>query len=761
MRDENRFTTQGRLRPFPLSRIAIPILCATVFTSAWATIEVNSLDDIASPPSGTVTLRSALAAAGSNEKIIFAPELNGETIRLSVIGEEHSVLVGEVMGFDEEENISYLIGYYERDYGSSALYARKNVNIDASDLSEGITIVWDGGTNTARVLAVYGDLTLENVSITGGRSVASDSPLLIGGYEQVSTRARGGALAVWGVALLENCRLYDNSCTSSILDSSRDGGVFGGGIYADIVDIRDCVISGNRISGTGVSGGGIFSVGGAQQSGDISRIERTVITGNSIDGIFAYGAGVYSDGGGIGNLKTLELNNCTIAENLVGVSGPGFLYGSGYWRGGGVYMSNGHLAIRQCTIVENQVYGVARTNELSKPNMAGGVAATIGNAHAAESMTVGQSIITGNTVHEFGGRVYNEDIFSGSLFKFVSEGYNRIGIINFSQILAPLGQPTWYSLVRKHYPKIGDVEGVATTNVLDLTEGIIRSSDIPSSGVNPSNNVIMYYIPKASAVDQVPSVEFGLEHLLGEYNASFSDNFLEILLGRLESHYSLTNFASTFTADFESFLASVDTDDETPGNQPYETPDGHPILTLDDTLWHGPRATWPSKTYNYPYIEFWHRLDVALENENIPGMGQVLLGDDAWAALFDSGALEENESIVMTIWTESYTVEPATSDQAGTTRPRDGLGDIGAIEWPSPYAPPPRLEGISTRDDEVEIRWEGSPGRTYTIWSATTLDFPNWSIYQAGISNALPLNTNTVPATHSAAFFRIGLDPLD
>jgi hypothetical protein len=76
---------------------------------------------------------------------------------LSSIGEEHTLLMGEVMGMRDEASapVSYLVGYFERDYGRSALYARKKVVIDASDLASGITLSWAGGEqNPARVLAL-------------------------------------------------------------------------------------------------------------------------------------------------------------------------------------------------------------------------------------------------------------------------------------------------------------------------------------------------------------------------------------------------------------------------------------------------------------------------------------------------------------------------------------------------------------------------------------------------------------------------------
>ena len=102
--------------------------------------------------------------------------------------------------------------------------------------------------------------------------------------------------------------------------------------------------------------------------------------------------------------------------------------------------------------------------------IAGGIAATIGNAHAVEDLIIGQSIVVGNTVHEIDGvgqagytiaNIYPQDVFSGSVFEFRSAGYNRIGVIDFSQILVPVGEPAWETFSRKHYPKAGDEDGVA------------------------------------------------------------------------------------------------------------------------------------------------------------------------------------------------------------------------------------------------------------------------------------------------------------
>ena len=277
-------------------RIAgIGFLCLAVLTGAvscggnggggkgpsTSEIVVNSLLDDASPPNGTVTLRSALASASSGQRISFDQGLDGGTINLVIVGEEHTVLVGEVMGFDDANNISYLVGYFDRDYGKSALFAAKNVVIDASDLPNGITINWNGA-DSARVLAVSGDLTLINVAITGGNSVF-DAAADIGQHpddNQTSTLARGAGLAVWGVATLVDCTVYDNHAVGDDADTSRDGGAYGGGIYADTVVMDNCIVSGNTVYGGGAAGGGVFSVGGRDSGSDVSSIRGSTITEN-------------------------------------------------------------------------------------------------------------------------------------------------------------------------------------------------------------------------------------------------------------------------------------------------------------------------------------------------------------------------------------------------------------------------------------------------------------------------------------------------
>ncbi|RLA30255.1 MAG: hypothetical protein DRR11_13735 [Gammaproteobacteria bacterium] len=662
-------------------------------------IVVNSLLDDASPPSGTVTLRSALASASSGQQITFDPSLDGSMINLIFVDAEHTVLIGEVMGFDDVNNISYLVGYFDRDYGKSALYADKNVFIDASNLPAGITINWDGA-DSARVLAVAGHLTLNNVAITGGNSVF-DVAEDVGQHpddDQTSTLARGAGLAVWGVATLTDCTIYDNHAVGDSADSSRDGGAYGGGVYADTVEMDNCIVSGNTVSGGGAAGGGVFSVGGRDSGENVSVISQSAITENRIAGLFAYGGGVYSDGGGIGMSTRIHVENSTIARNLVEPPAlPPFLFDLldiGYWRGGGLYMSNGHMRIQSSTIAENQVFGKPRNSELYKPNMAGGIAATIGNAHAVEDMVIGHSIIVGNTVHEIDGlgpdgytigNVYPHDVFTGSVFYFRSMGYNRIGVIDFSQILVPVGEPGWASLSRKHYPQADDQDGVVPGDVLGSET---LSTLISSAGVGADPFAVLNYEPAGNALDQVPGGNYNVTEVLGalvgSQNEGRNPRLLPLILNRFQDVYGQADFESEFRGYFEEFLLDVDPD--TAGSQRYFNCNNLTVDTLEQAYWCGPGQTWPAEDHNFAYIEFWRRLDWALADElaevnvdQITNLGPALMNDDVWVSLFGLGNSQFN-GITVNLNESTVVVSPLDTDQLGNPRPSDLLGDIGAVE---------------------------------------------------------------------------------
>jgi len=606
--------------------------CSTNDNEPNPDLVVNSLEDVAAPPAGTITLRSAIVAAGPGDAITFDSELDGDTIVLTVVGEEHSTLKGEVY-----VNNAFS-GYQERDYGRSALYARKDLTIDASGLPNGIAIRWGGGDATrARVLAVYGDLTMMNVTVTGG---CSESVAIAGGT-QPYTLARGGGLAVWGTARLLGCTIAGNRCLGES-GSARDRGTYGGGIYADGLDLEDCVISGNSAVAFGAGGGGIYSVGGGANTsgrGNNTSLERCTVSGNRVTANHAYGGGIFTLSGGPDNLATMFLTNCTIARNVAEDNLDFPNAGQWYTRGGGIYMGGGSLWLTGCTVAENAVNG-----ELAyfsgKPNLGGGGGcATIGNAHTVETLWLQNTIVVGNTLNGAPG-----DWFAGSLLDFYSNGYNMVGDLDFSWILVPV--PDWMMSSRKRWPKAGDLDGVTLEQALDVGGAMFHPTAV-SAGTDAGGPAILWYPPADLAADKIPNQDYDVAYVNAGYSGfgQATDDFLNYVILQCRSQYG-----SILGPDFGSEFGD-----------------------MTGTTWYGPARTWPSNAQNAAWIAFWHDLDTEIGDR----LGQVKLGDDFWGT-FTTGPLGDHVRISVETRTKTFHLEG--TDQLGRARPRGSMGDVGAIE---------------------------------------------------------------------------------
>jgi hypothetical protein len=606
--------------------------CSSTSSGPAPELVVNSLEDTAAPAAGTVTLRSAIEAAEPGDVITFDESLDGGTITLTAVGEAHSTLGGEVY-----VNNAFA-GYEDRDYGKSALYAHKGLSIDASALPHGITVRWGGGdTSHARVLAVYGDLVMKNVTITGG-TVESEP---INDTAQPYTLSRGGGLAVWGTATLTGCVITGNTCVGES-GSARDRGTYGGGIYADGLDLEDCVISGNRTIAYGAGGGGIYSVGGGERrsgAGNDTILKRCTISGNRVTAQHAYGGGIFTLSGGPNNLATMYLYDCTIARNVVEDHPDYANVGQWYNRGAGVYMGGGSLWLSGCTIAENAITGEMAYFS-GKPNLGGGgVCATIGNAHTVETVWLQGSIVVGNTLNGA-----PEDWFAGSILDFYSQGYNLVGRVNFDWILVPV--PDWMMSSRKHWPKNGDADGVTLAEALDVGGAHYHETAI-SVGTDAGGPALLWYPPAALAADKIPNANYTVTYVAAGYSGFGvpTDDFLNYVILQCRSEYG-----GVLGADFGSEFGD-----------------------MTGTTWYGPARTWPTSPANAAWIAFWHDLDTAIGDR----LGMVKLGDDFWGT-FTSGPLGDHVAITVARQTKSFHMQDV--DQLGTARPRNGLGDIGAIE---------------------------------------------------------------------------------
>ena len=485
---------------------------------------------------------------------------------------------------------------------------------------------------------MYGNLTLRNIAVSGGYSLAE---AISGTGPQPFTLARGGGLAVWGTATLENCAIYGNKIVGDD-EVSRDRGTYGGGIYANGLILTNCIVSGNSALGYGAAGGGIYSVGGADNTngiGNDAKLSNCVITGNRITAQHAYGGGIFTLSGGPNNLATMTITNCTVARNLAEDNPDLPEVGQWYYRGGGIYMGGGSLVVISSTIAENELNG-PETMFSGKSNMGGGgVAATVGNAHVVESATLRHSIVIGNKMN---GAV--QDWFTGSLLHFYSRGYNRIGALDFSQILVPV--PDWQDLSRKHYPEPGDLDSLNTADALDL--GAIQHHDfILSAGTDAGQPIVLWYSPGAAATDQIPTAPYSFDLVSAGYSGAGvpTDDFLNHVLEKLR-----TDYGEILGDDFGSQFGD-----------------------MTGTTWYGPAQTWPSDPQNVPWITFWRDLDTAIDGR----LGTAALNDSFWGS-YQSGPLDDY--ITITVSTKQQNVQMITTDQLGHTRPRGNLGDVGAIE---------------------------------------------------------------------------------
>jgi hypothetical protein len=353
----------------------------------------------------------------------------------------------------------------------------------------------------------------------------------------------------------------------------------------------------------------------------------------------AYGGGIFTLSGGPNNLATMVLTNCTIARNLLEDNPDYPNVGQWFDRGGGVYMGGGSLWVSGCTIAENAIVG-----ELAyvggKPSAAGpGVGATTGNAHVIETVWLQNSIVVGNTLNGA-----PEDWFAGSILDFYSNGYNLVGVVNFTWILTPV--PDWMMSSRKRWPKPGDQDGVTLEQALDVGGAHYHPTAI-SAGTDAGGPAVLWYPPTDLAADKIPNQDYSVTYVNAGYSGfgEATDDFLNFVILQCRSQYG-----SILGTDFGSEFGD-----------------------MTGTTWYGPARTWPSNPQNAAWITFWHNLDTAIGDR----LGMVKLGDDFWGT-FTTGPLGDHVRITVERQTKSFHME--SLDRLGNARPRGAMGDIGAIE---------------------------------------------------------------------------------
>jgi hypothetical protein len=322
-------------RPAPRRKPSVrPLLESLEDRCVPATFTVNSTADLAAPPAGTVTLRSAITAANTTagaDTINFDAALTGQTITLTAT----------LTAITDQVTITGL--------GQKALTVNGAGAFRMIDLAAGVTAsVTDltltqgssggAGTQGGAVRNLGGNLTLDHVTVS--QSVAN----LDGG---------GIYNSAGGTTTINNSLLTNNTCTANVSSA-------GGAVASDsgTVTINTTTVSKN----TSVLGGGLATLATATMI-----LNRDTISGNTAQSS-GFGGGVFSGG------TSLQITNCTIADNIS--LGPG----------GGIRVNAGTFTSVNNTIAHNA--------DLS--NMLNASAGGISLAFGAPAATVTNTVVTHN-----------------------------------------------------------------------------------------------------------------------------------------------------------------------------------------------------------------------------------------------------------------------------------------------------------------------------------------------------------------------------
>ena len=329
--------------------------------------------------------------------------------------------------------------------------------------------VLSDNTRVLNFSATSGDLSLQSLTITGGRTTGNN--VYLGGGQGYDTTHSGGGIR------------FDSNGALTLTDSA---------------------VSGNHTIGRGANGGGISAA-----SGTVSLIGSTV-SGNSVGGTYAYGGGVHSnqgnvsvsgstvsgnstsyDGGGISTYTgAINVTGSTIQGNSSGEDGGGIATHAGAINvtgstiqgnssgddGGGIRSSSGDITLTDSTVSGNNA-----------SDDGGGIRSSSGAITLTSSTVSGNSSVNdGGGIRSYSGHVAlthstitNNSAASGGGV-YVVNSYDNPGFTVLHSIIAGNTATTGPDLVHDpdsvltiDYSLIGDTSGSAITaatgtgNVLD------------------------------------------------------------------------------------------------------------------------------------------------------------------------------------------------------------------------------------------------------------------------------------------------------
>jgi CSLREA domain-containing protein len=274
---------------------ARPALEALEDRTVPSTLTVNTTADEVTPGDGKLSLREAIAAAASGDRIVFASSVTGTIQESAALGE---------------------------------LFIAKSLTINGP----GAATLAVSGNPTNRVLEiaacftdVISGLTIENGSTGGdGGGIFNSGNLTLKADTVTNNLAGGfggGGIANGGTTTLTDCTVSGNSATNG-------GGLNNG--FLGTLTVNNSTLSGNSAS----DGGGIAN------QGTLSVASSNIVNNTAT----AKGGGLSTTGG------SATLTGCFINTNQV-------LNPAGTALGGGIDCENSTLSLTNCTVNANQANG--------------------------------------------------------------------------------------------------------------------------------------------------------------------------------------------------------------------------------------------------------------------------------------------------------------------------------------------------------------------------------------------------------------------
>jgi CSLREA domain-containing protein len=305
-----------------------------------STLTVTTSVDEMDPNDGVLSLREAVAAANSGDKITFASNVSASDLTLGQLVINRNLTI---------EGQSKFGGYpttYIFDGDGRAFDVVGSINVTFANVG-----IYGYADHGGGVLNEGASLTLSNCRV-GGTAV-----VIVGGRSGVAGNVAGGALYnAAGIVSISNSQIVGQAIA---YDTTAEGSsALGGGIYnaaGATLLVTNCTFSystTNSGASNAVAIGGYGFLSGYAAGGAIYNAGGSVsLTNTDIEGAFTVGSIVL--GGAIFNSAgSLSITNCTFDGNSAEAG-----YGGTTAAGGGIYVAGGSVQIQSSTITGNTTFG--------------------------------------------------------------------------------------------------------------------------------------------------------------------------------------------------------------------------------------------------------------------------------------------------------------------------------------------------------------------------------------------------------------------